>query len=151
MEEDLEIRQAAAKDVPEIVAMLADDPLGATRESPDDLTPYLTALARLTDDPNQHVVVAVRGERVVGTLQLTVVPGLSRKGSTRSIIEGVRVHGDERGSGLGTRLITWAVEESRRQDCQLVQLTSDATRTDAHRFYERLGFKASHVGFKLQL
>ncbi|MFE1949539.1 GNAT family N-acetyltransferase [Streptomyces sp. NPDC059524] len=151
MEEDLEIRQAAAKDVPEIVAMLADDPLGATRESPDDLTPYLTALARLTDDPNQHVVVAVRGERVVGTLQLTVVPGLSRKGSTRSIIEGVRVHGDERGSGLGTRLITWAVEESRRQECQLVQLTSDATRTDAHRFYERLGFKASHVGFKLQL
>ncbi|MFI7005739.1 GNAT family N-acetyltransferase [Streptomyces sp. NPDC050145] len=151
MEEDLEIRPAVAQDVPEIVAMLADDPLGATRESPDDLTPYLTALARLTDEPNQHVVVAVRGERVVGTLQLTVIPGLSRKGSTRSIIEGVRVHGDERGSGLGTRLITWAVDESRRQDCQLVQLTSDATRADAHRFYERLGFVASHVGFKLQL
>ena len=151
MEEDLEIRPAAAGDVPEIVAMLADDPLGATRESPDDLTPYLTALARLVDDPNQHVVVAVRGDRVVGTLQLTVIPGLSRKGATRSIIEGVRVHGDERGSGLGTRLITWAVDESRRQDCQLVQLTSDVTRTDAHRFYERLGFVSSHVGFKLQL
>lgn len=133
------------------MGMLADDPLGAARESPDDLTPYVTAFERLAGDPNQHLVVAVREGRVVGTLQLTIVPGLSRKGSTRSIIEGVRVHADERGSGLGTRFIEWAVEESRRQNCQLVQLTSDATRTDAHRFYERLGFEASHVGFKLQL
>ncbi|MER6467172.1 GNAT family N-acetyltransferase [Streptomyces collinus] len=148
---DLEIRRATAADVPVIVGMLADDPLGARRESPDDLTPYLAALERLDADPNQHVVVAVREGRVVGTLQLTVVPGLSRKGATRSIIEGVRVHADERGSGLGTRLIEWAVEESRRQECQLVQLTSDSSRTDAHRFYERLGFTASHVGFKLPL
>ncbi|MFF3334250.1 GNAT family N-acetyltransferase [Streptomyces sp. NPDC002888] len=148
---DLEIRAAAADDIPAIVAMLADDPLGAQRESPGDLTPYLTALERLRADPNQHLVVAVREGRVVGTLQLTVIPGLSRRGSTRSIIEGVRIHADERGSGLGTRLIEWAVDESRRQNCQLVQLTSDNTRTDAHRFYERLGFTASHVGFKLQL
>lgn len=148
---DLEIRNAVADDVPAIVAMLADDPLGAQRESPDDMTPYLAALERLSDDPNQHVVAAVRGGRVVGTLQLTVIPGLSRKGATRSVIEGVRVHADERGSGLGTRLIEWAIDESRRQDCQLVQLTSDVTRTDAHRFYERLGFTASHVGYKLPL
>jgi GNAT superfamily N-acetyltransferase len=148
---DLEIRPAASDDVPAIVAMLADDPLGAQRESPDDLTPYLAALERLSADPNQHLVVAVREGRVVGTLQLTVLPGLSRKGSTRSLIEGVRVHSDERGSGLGTRFIEWAIEESRRQGCQLVELTSDATRTDAHRFYERLGFTASHVGFKLAL
>ncbi|MCF3118479.1 GNAT family N-acetyltransferase [Streptomyces arenae] len=148
---DLEIRPAVADDLPAIVGMLADDPLGAARESPDDLTPYVTAFERLADDPNQHLVVAVREGRIVGTLQLTIIPGLSRKGSTRSIIEGVRVHADERGSGLGTRFIEWAVEESRRQNCQLVQLTSDATRTDAHRFYERLGFSASHVGFKLQL
>ncbi|GAB2989650.1 GNAT family N-acetyltransferase [Streptomyces pseudoechinosporeus] len=149
---DLEIRPAVAEDVPVIVAMLADDPLGAQRESPDDLTPYLTALDRLSGDPNQHLVVAVReGGRVVGTLQLTIVPGLSRKGATRSIIEGVRVHADERGSGLGSRLIEWAVDQSQREGCQLVQLTSDATRTDAHRFYERLGFTASHVGFKLPL
>ena len=148
---DLEIRAAVAADVPAIVAMLADDPLGAQRESPDDLTPYLTALERLSSDANQHLVVAVREGRIVGTLQLTVIPGLSRKGATRSVIEGVRVHADERGSGLGTRLIEWAIEESRRQDCQLVQLTSDVTRTDAHRFYERLGFTASHVGFKLPL
>jgi GNAT superfamily N-acetyltransferase len=148
---DLEIRAAVAADVPAIVAMLADDPLGAQRESPDDLAPYLTALERLVADPNQHLVVAVREDRVVGTLQLTIIPGLSRRGSTRSIVEGVRIHADERGSGLGTQLIEWAVDESRRQNCQLVQLTSDATRTDAHRFYERLGFEASHVGFKLSL
>ncbi|MFE6228215.1 MULTISPECIES: GNAT family N-acetyltransferase [unclassified Streptomyces] len=148
---DLEIRPATADDLPAIVAMLADDPLGAQRESPDDLAPYLAAFARLADDPNQHVVVAVRAEKVVGTLQLTIVPGLSRRGATRSIIEGVRIHSEERGSGLGTLLIEWAVEESRRLECALVQLTSDATRTDAHRFYERLGFEASHVGFKRAL
>ncbi|MGA4840851.1 GNAT family N-acetyltransferase [Streptomyces sp. G45] len=148
---DLEIRPAVADDIPAIVAMLADDPLGSQRESLDDLTPYLAAYTRLAEDPNQNLVVAVREGRVVGTLQLTIIPGLSRKGATRSIIEGVRVHADERGSGLGTRFIEWAVEESRRQGCQLVQLTSDASRTDAHRFYERLGFEASHVGFKRQL
>ncbi|MEU0945881.1 GNAT family N-acetyltransferase [Streptomyces canus] len=148
---ELDIRPATTDDVSAIVDMLADDPLGAQRESPDDLAPYLAALERLSSDSNQHLVVATRKERVVGTLQLTVVPGLSRRGATRSIIEGVRVHADERGSGLGSRLIEWAIEESRRQNCQLVQLTSDNTRTDAHRFYERLGFTASHVGFKLTL
>ncbi|GAA2297054.1 GNAT family N-acetyltransferase [Streptomyces hawaiiensis] len=148
---DLEIRAAAADDVPAIVAMLADDPLGAQRESPDDLAPYLAALERLSADPNQHLVVAVREGRVVGTLQLTIIPGLSRRGATRSIVEGVRIHADERGSGLGTQLIEWAIDQSRNEGCQLVQLTSDKTRADAHRFYERLGFTASHTGFKLQL
>lgn len=148
---DLDIRPATAADLPAIVAMLADDPWGAGRESPDDLAPYRAAYRQLANDPNQHLVVAVRGGNIVGTLQLTVVPGLSRRGATRSIIEGVRVHADERGSGLGTRMIEWAVDESRRLDCQLVQLTSDVARTDAHRFYERLGFTASHVGFKLAL
>ncbi|MEU0171138.1 GNAT family N-acetyltransferase [Streptomyces iakyrus] len=133
---DLEIRSAVSDDVPAIVAMLADDPLGAQRESPDDLGPYLAALERLSADPNQHVVVAVRQGRVVGTLQLTIIPGLSRRGATRSIIEGVRIHADERGSGLGTQLIEWAIDTSREQGCQLVQLTSDRTRSDAHRFYE---------------
>ncbi|MHC5904216.1 GNAT family N-acetyltransferase [Streptomyces sp. S6] len=147
----LTIRDARIDDLPAIVALLADDPLGAQRESPDDLTPYLAAFERLDRDPHQHLVVAVREGQVVGTLQLTIVPGLSRKGSTRSIIEAVRVRGDERGSGLGTRFVEWAVEESRREGCQLVQLTSDVSRVDAHRFYERLGFVASHVGFKLAL
>ncbi|MGW7165471.1 N-acetyltransferase family protein [Streptomyces sp. NPDC054884] len=148
---DLEIRAAVAEDVPAVVGMLADDPLGAQRESPNDLSPYLAALERLAADPNQRLVVAVREGRVVGSMQLTIVPGLSRRGATRSIVEAVRVHADERGSGLGTRFMEWAIEESRRENCQLVQLTSDVTRTDAHRFYERLGFTASHVGFKLQL
>lgn len=148
---DLEIRPAGADDIPAIVAMLADDPLGAQRESLDDLTPYRAALERVTGDPNQHLVVAVREGRVIGTLQLTIIVGLSRRGTIRSIIEAVRIHADQRGSGLGTELIAWAIDESRRQGCQLVQLTSDATRTDAHRFYTRLGFTASHVGFKLAL
>ncbi|MDX2562384.1 GNAT family N-acetyltransferase [Streptomyces sp. TX20-6-3] len=148
---DLEIRPATAEDLEAIVTMLADDPLGAQRESPDDLAPYLVAFERLADDPQQHLVVAVREAKVVGTLQLTIIPGLSRRGATRSIIEGVRIHAEERGSGLGTLLIEWAVEESGRQGCRLVQLTSDVTRTDAHRFYERLGFEASHLGFKKNL
>ncbi|MEU1051577.1 GNAT family N-acetyltransferase [Streptomyces sp. NPDC005876] len=148
---DLEIRPAAEDDIPAIVAMLADDPLGAQRESPEDLSPYRAAFERLAADPNQRLVVAVREGRVVGTLQLTFVPGLSRRGATRSIIEAVRIHAGERGGGLGTQLIEWAVDASRRQGCSLVQLTSDVSRTDAHRFYERLGFSATHVGFKLQL
>ncbi|MGV9930281.1 GNAT family N-acetyltransferase [Streptomyces olivaceoviridis] len=149
--DDLEIRAATADDLPAIVAMLADDPLGAQRESPGDLTPYRNALERLAADPNQHVVVAVREGRVIGTLQLTIIPGLSHKGATRALIEAVRIHADERGSRLGGRLIEWAIDTSRRLDCQMVQLTSDKTRTDAHRFYERLGFTASHEGFKLRL
>ncbi|MFE7415387.1 GNAT family N-acetyltransferase [Streptomyces laurentii] len=148
---DLAIRPAVHADLPAIVAMLADDPLGVLRESPDDLTPYTDAFDRLDGDPHQHVIVAVRADRIVGTLQLTIIPGLSRRGMTRSVIEGVRVHADERGSGLGTQLIEWAVETSRAQGCGLVQLTSDVTRTDAHRFYERLGFEPSHLGFKLNL
>ncbi|MER6220400.1 N-acetyltransferase family protein [Streptomyces sp. 900105755] len=148
---DLDIRTAVADDVPAIVGLLADDPLGARRETPDDLAPYLSALERLSADPNQQLVVAVREGRVVGTLQLTIIPGLSRRGATRSIIEGVRIHADERGSGLGTRFIEWAIDESRRRGCQLVQLTSDTSRVDAHRFYERLGFTGSHTGFKLEI
>lgn len=148
---DLEIRRATSADIPAIVAMLADDPLGAQRESPDDLAPYLAAFERIAADPNQHLVVAVREGQVIGTLHLTVIPGLSRRGATRALIEAVRIHADARGSGLGTHLFEWAIAESRRLDCVLVQLTSDVTRTDAHRFYERLGFTASHLGFKYQL
>ncbi|MFJ9926807.1 MULTISPECIES: GNAT family N-acetyltransferase [Streptomyces] len=148
---DLEIRAATADDLPAIIAMLADDPLGAQRESPDDPAPYQAALKRLEADPNQHLVVAVRDGRVIGTLQLTTIPGLSHRGATRALIEAVRIHADERGSGLGTELIQWAIDTARRLDCRMVQLTSDKARTDAHRFYERLGFTASHEGFKLRL
>lgn len=148
---DYLLRPASAADLPAIVALLADDPLGVTRESPDDLTPYVAAFARLQGDPGHDVLVAERDGAVVGTLQLTIIPGLSRRGMTRALIEGVRIAADQRGGGLGTLMIRHAIDEARRQGCGLVQLTSDATRTDAHRFYERLGFVASHVGFKLQL
>ncbi|HEY8372045.1 MAG TPA: GNAT family N-acetyltransferase [Pseudonocardiaceae bacterium] len=145
------IRRATAEDVPAIVAMLADDPLGATRESPDDLEPYLAAFRVLDADPHQYLAVADRDGEVVGTLQLTFIPGLSRRAATRAQIEGVRVRSDQRGSGLGAELISWAIEEARARGCRLVQLTSDRTRTDAHRFYERLGFEATHLGYKLTL
>jgi GNAT superfamily N-acetyltransferase len=144
------IRRARAEDVPEIVAMLADDPLGAARERPGDPR-YAEAFAELDADPRQLLAVAEAGGEVVGTLQLTFIPGLSRVGATRAQIEAVRVRTDQRGAGLGQRLIEWAVGEARSRGCVLVQLTSDASRVDTHRFYERLGFTASHVGMKLVL
>jgi GNAT superfamily N-acetyltransferase len=97
------------------------------------------------------LVVARDGAEVVGTLQLTFIPGLSRLGSTRALIEAVRVRSDQRGGGLGGRLIEWAIDTARERGAAMVQLTTDASRTDAHRFYERLGFVASHVGMKLML
>lgn len=148
---DLVIRRATAADVGPIVAMIADDQLGATRESTTDLTPYLAAFEQIDADPNQLLVVAERNDEVIGTLQLTIIPGLSRRGSTRGLIEAVRVAAPARGSGLGTTLIRWAVEESRTRGCTLVQLTSDKTRTEAHRFYTNLGFENTHEGFKLKL
>ncbi|MFI5696333.1 GNAT family N-acetyltransferase [Kribbella sp. NPDC051586] len=148
---DILIRRATAADVGPIVTMIADDQLGATRESADDLTPYLAAFERIDGDPNQLLVIAERNDEVIGTLQLTIIPGLSRRGSTRGLIEAVRVAASARGAGLGTTLIQWAIEESRTRGCTLVQLTSDKTRTDAHRFYATLGFTNSHEGFKLKL
>jgi GNAT superfamily N-acetyltransferase len=147
----VKIRRATEEDVPAIVALLAQDVLGATRESLDDMTPYRKAFQGIDADPNQFLAVAERDGEVVGTLQLTYLSGLSRMGGTRAQIEAVRVRATERGTGLGSRLITWAVDQARERGCILVQLTSDSTRTDAHRFYEQLGFTASHVGFKLTL
>jgi GNAT superfamily N-acetyltransferase len=144
-------RRAVPADLPAIVAMLADDPLGATRESPDDLTPYLAAFAEIDGDPRELLAVADRDGEVVGTLQLTFLPGLSRQGAMRAQIEAVRVRAGERGEGLGVRLVEWAVEQARLKGCHLVQLTSDRGRAGALRFYERLGFVGSHVGFKLTL
>ncbi|GAA3116428.1 GNAT superfamily N-acetyltransferase [Kribbella aluminosa] len=148
---DLVIRRATAADVAPIVTMIADDQLGATRESTGDLTPYLAAFEQIDADPNQLLVVAERNDEVIGTLQLTIIPGLSRRGSSRGLIEAVRVARPARGAGLGTTLIQWAVEESRTRGCALVQLTSDKSRTDAHRFYTSLGFANTHEGFKLKL
>ncbi|WP_035842248.1 GNAT family N-acetyltransferase [Kitasatospora azatica] len=148
---DLVIRPATPEDIPAIVALLVADSVAVSRESPDDLTPYYAAFERIAADPHQHPTVAVRDGRVVGTLQLSVIPGLSRAGTTRVIVEAVRVHAGERGQGLGTLLMEWAINRSRELGAGLVQLTSDSVRTDAHRFYERLGFVGSHIGFKMTL
>ncbi|GAA3439907.1 GNAT family N-acetyltransferase [Kutzneria kofuensis] len=148
---NVDIRRAVAADVPAIVAMLADDPLGASRENPSDIDAYLAAFDRIDRDSDELLMVADRDGEVVGTLQLSFLHGLSRQGATRAQIEAVRVRADARSEGLGARLIEWAVAESRRRGCHLVQLTSDNSRTGAHRFYEGLGFTGSHVGYKLTL
>jgi GNAT superfamily N-acetyltransferase len=149
---DVVIRRATLDDVPAIVAMLADDPLGATRESLTDLTPYQRAFAAIDADPNQLLVVADRNDEVIGTLQLTFIPGLSRQGATRALVEAVRVAESARNTGLGTTLMEWSITEARARGCLMLQLTSDKTRTDAHRFYtDRLNFTNSHEGFKLAL
>nr|WP_221471838.1 GNAT family N-acetyltransferase [Amycolatopsis umgeniensis] len=130
--------------------MLADDQIGSTRDSTDDLTPYLEAFEEIDADPSHLLIVADDAGEAVGTLQLSIIPGLARKGALRGQIEAVRVRASHRGSGLGGDLMKWAIDESRRRGCALVQLTSDVKREDAHRFYERLGFEASHTGFKLK-
>lgn len=148
---DLSVRKARREDIPAIVGMLADDHLGAQRESPDDLTPYETAFAVIDADPHQYLAICEVDGRIAGTMQLTILPGLSHKGMTRLLIEGVRVHRDARSGGIGSRMITWAIDYAREQGCGMVQLTTDKSRADAHRFYERLGFEATHLGFKMKL
>ena len=137
--------------MPAIAALLADDRLGVTREDTGDLTAYLAAFERIDADPAHLLVVADDGSDVVGTLQLSVIPSLSRRGALRAQVEAVRVARSQRGRGLGQALLRWAVEEARSRGCSLLQLTTDKQRTDAQRFYERLGFVASHEGMKLDL
>ncbi len=148
------LRRARARDVPAIVRLLAADQLGVTRDGADDaeaLQPYLRAFEAIDSDPAHLLVTATAGPDVVGTMQLSFLPGLARRGALRAQIEAVRVTASRRASGLGTAMITWAIDEARRRDCTLVQLTTDKSRADAHRFYARLGFTASHVGLKLAL
>jgi GNAT superfamily N-acetyltransferase len=148
----VELRRATAADLPALVALLADDPLGAGREQTDgDLSPYRRAFDLVDADPAHLLVVAVACGAVAGTLQLTFLPGLARRGALRAQLEAVRVSSDHRSRGLGAAMVGWAVEEGRRRGCALVQLTTDTSRADAHRFYERLGFVASHAGLKLPL
>ena len=145
------VERARLQDLPGLVALLTDDPLGAHRET-TDLTVYQRAFDAIDRDPHQFLA-AVRDPRgvLVGTMQLTVIPGLSRGGTTRLQIEAVRVADSARGSGLGSAMFAWAHDYGRRHGAGLAQLTTDKTRPDAHRFYARLGYEATHEGLKLAL
>jgi GNAT superfamily N-acetyltransferase len=148
------LRTAKEADVATVVELIAADQLGATRDGVRDvadLAAYTAAFRSIDADPAHLLVVAEHAGEVVGTLQLSFLPGLARRGALRAQIEAVRVAESQRGSGLGAAMMRWAIDESRRRGCALVQLTSDKARVDAHRFYARLGFVASHEGMKLAL
>ena len=145
----ISIRRACRDDVAVIVAMLADDHLGRDREQLRDPLPasYFKAFEAVDRDPNLELVVAADDEgRVVGCLQLCILPGLSSQGASRGMIEDVRVASDCRSRGVGEQLVQWAIEKARARGCKLVELLTHQSRVDAQRFYKRLGFAASHVG-----
>ena len=146
------IRRARHDDVAAIVAMLADDHLGRARERLEHPLPASSreAFERLDADPNITLVVAEEAGRVVGSLQLCILPGLSSQGASRGLIEDVRVASDRRSRGIGEQLVQWAVSEARARGCRLVELLTHQTRVDAQRFYERLGFAKSHVGMTIR-
>jgi GNAT superfamily N-acetyltransferase len=147
------LRQAGREDLPTIVRMLADDPLGKKRHRIEDPLPkdYYAAFDAIAASPSNTLYVAEIDGEIVGTLQLTFIPGLDYLGAERMLIEAVRVARHRRNAGLGKAIITEAIAIARRRGCQRVELTSSASRKDAHRFYEGLGFIASHVGMKLML
>lgn len=150
---DLTFREAHVGDLPAIIAMLADDPLGKEREdtsSPPNAR-YLDAFAEIAGDPRNQLWLAVDGPEVLGTLQLTFIPGLSHRGAERAQIESVRVAAPYRSRGIGRKLFEWAIDRARERGCRIVQLTSDVQREDALRFYESLGFRPTHAGMKLPL
>jgi ribosomal protein S18 acetylase RimI-like enzyme len=147
------IRNATRQDVPVIVRLLADDALGAHRELiADPVAPvYLRAFDEMAEQPGNELLVAVKDGAVIGCLQLTITSGLSRRGARRAQLEGVRVSSQHRGAKVGEQLVLEAIARARVAGCSLVQLTSDVSRLDARRFYERLGFKATHIGMKLPI
>lgn len=150
---DVTFRRARANDLPAIIALLADDVLGKQREdaaSPPNPS-YIAAFRAIDADPNQLQAVAVRDDEVIGTLQLTFIPGLARMGARRGQIEAVRIAPAHRGSGLGQQMFEWAITQCRARGCTFVQLTTDKERPEAHRFYEKLGFVGSHIGYKMTL
>ncbi len=147
------IRRARHDDVPVIVGMLADDRLGSARERIEDPLPqsYYAAFEKVDRDPNFKLVVAEDTDgAVVGCLQLCILPGISSQGASRGLLEDVRVASHCRSRGIGEQMVQWAVNEARANGCILVELLTHHTRTDAQRFYERLGFQRSHVGMTIR-
>ena len=147
----IRFRPATEQDVPEIVALLADDSLGAARERKDSAE-YLAAFRRMQAEGSNHLIVGVEaGGSVVATYQITFISGLSLRAARRAQVESVRVASALRGKGIGAALMADAEARARAAGCSLIQLTTNRTRTDAHRFYERLGFTPSHIGYKREL
>jgi len=146
-------RAATAKDLNAIVQMLAEDELGSTRERYETPLPesYWKAFEAIDADPNNELIVACLGEEVVGVQQLTFTPYITHQGSWRATIEGVRTAASVRGQGIGSQLIVWAIERAKERGCRMIQLTTDKKRTEALRFYERLGFQSTHEGLKMKL
>ena len=151
---DLLIRDAQLQDVAAVVALLADDDKGQGREDTGTVAidrGYFEAFAAIATDPNQRLLVAEQDDAIIGTFQLSFLPGLSFRGAWRGQIEAVRIASHLRGQGLGREMILWAVERCRERGCRIVQLTTHQSRDRAHAFYERLGFERSHIGMKLHL
>jgi ribosomal protein S18 acetylase RimI-like enzyme len=153
LEKGIDFRIATEQDLDGIVKMLADDELGSMRERYVQPLPesYKTAFHAITSDPNNELVVAYQGNELLGVQQITYTPYLTHQGGWRATIEGVRTSSAVRGKGVGTELIRWAIDRAKQRGCHLVQLTTDKQRADALRFYERLGFKATHEGLKMKL
>ncbi len=149
----LEARRAHLDDLPAILVLLADDVLGKSREKlkKKPHRNYICAFEAINADSNQFLAVFEKDNKIVGCLQLTFIPNLTRFGGLRCQIEGVRVEAELRGQGYGREMMLWAIEKSRIHGCKLVQLTSDKRRSDASDFYKSMGFIASHEGFKLQI
>lgn len=146
----LAIRAARRQDLPVIVQLLADDALGSSRESPETPLPesYYMAFAAIEQDANNELIVAELDGAVAAVLQLTFIPCLTYRGSWRALIESVRVAATLRSQGIGQCLIEWSIARARQKNCRMVQLTTNKVRADAIRFYQRLGFVASHEGMK---
>jgi ribosomal protein S18 acetylase RimI-like enzyme len=147
----LEVRDATEADLPAIVALLADDMLGAGRETGSVDAVSLAAFRAIQAEPKCRELVALADGAIVGCFQVNLIPGLGRNGSWRAQIESVRVARAQRNAGIGVAMMRWAIEEARRRGCAMVQITTDKRRDDAHRFYRRLGFVATHEGMKLEL
>jgi len=145
------IREAVRADLDAILALLVDDVLGKNRDYPVVDEQYEAAFAAIDSDSRTQLIVGDEDGEVVACMQITYIPGLGRHGGERSHVEAVRVRGDRRGTGLGGELMIWAIGQARERGCSLVELTSDKRRPDAHRFYARLGFTASHEGMKLMI
>jgi GNAT superfamily N-acetyltransferase len=148
---EIEIRTANRDDLDAIVELLRRDSITAVPEEPGLSATQVEAFDTIANHPDNEVIVATLDGDVVATLQLTFIPGLSFQGAWRAQVEGVRVRDDLRSQRIGTRLMEWSIQRARDRGCRIVQLTSNNRRVDARRFYERLGFTASHTGMKLYL